>query len=93
MNPVLYLESPALAGIFRSIPTGSTVVVYRDADMKGWTIDKPAVPAFYVERLHDEFEGGFYYSVRYAGGTINGMEWATAKTARELRRLIRNATR
>ncbi|MFN7830159.1 MAG: hypothetical protein ACK5NX_03060 [Armatimonadota bacterium] len=93
MNPVIYLESPAQSGIFRSIPTGSTVVIYRDSDMKGWTIDKPPVPSFYVERLHDGFEGGFYYRVRYCGGTINGTEWATAKTARDLRRLIRNATR
>ena len=93
MNPVLYLESPAIPGIFRTIPTGSTVVIYRDSDMKGWTLDAPPVPSFAVERLHDEFEGGFYYSVRYIGGSINGMEWATAKTARDLRRLIRSATR
>jgi hypothetical protein len=91
MNPVAYIESPVLAGIFRELGIGRTVLIYRDSDAKGWTVDKPAPPSFGVERLHDENEGGFYYSVRYLGGNINGMEWDTAKTLRDLRRLIRNA--
>ena len=90
MNPVRYLEALS-AGDFRIVGVGGTVVVYRDSDAKGWNVNKPPVPEFYVERLHDELEGGFYYSVRCRGGLINGMEWDTAKTLRKLRALIRKA--
>jgi len=91
MNPHVLVDSLS-AEYFRAVGIGGTVVVMRDSDLIGWTIDKPAPVRFAVQRLHDEQEGGFYYSVhRVGGGLINGMEWDTAKTIRALRRLISKA--
>ena len=90
MNPVRYLEALDIAD-FRIVGIGGTVLVYRDRDMKEWRIGDPPAPSFGVVRLHDEQEGGFYYRVHRCGGLINGMEWDTAKTMRQLRRLINNA--